>query len=262
MPNHLARIVIVDDADTIRSMLRLILSKEGYKIVGQYSSGKNLTRRIRSLQVDIVCLDYNLPDTNGLELLKDIRKTCPEIAVVMITGDQSDRLKNQAIKAGASGFINKPFTEEAIRSEIRQVYLAQKLLAAEYKKIANAKDKKPRATAIIADDSQTMRSLLSAILVQTNIEVIGEASDGEHAVELYETHEPDLICLDIEMPVMDGLDAFKIIHSKYPDVKALIISSSADKDIVIHAIKLGAKGYVIKPYQPSQVIETISKLLT
>jgi len=262
MSKHLVKVVIVDDADTIRSVLRLMLSKEGYEVVGQYSTGNNLTSKLKALQADIVCLDYNLPDVNGLELLKDIRKTCPAVAVVMITGDQSENLKNQAIKAGASGFINKPFTEESICSEIRQVSQAQKLLAAEFKKITNTNNSKPRATAVIADDSQTMRSLLSAILIQANIEIVGEASDGEHAVELFETHEPDLICLDIEMPVMDGLDAFKKIHSKYPKVKALIISSSADKDVVIHAIKLGAKGYIVKPYQPSQVIEVVSKLLT
>lgn len=256
-----AKIVIVDDSAVIRSLLRSLLSNEGHKIVNEHSSGRNLLASIEEHKPDVICLDYNLPEVDGLELLKEIHIAYPTVAVVMITGNKSSILEKSAAGAGASGFIHKPFTPEKIIRDIHQVILAQKILLASQQVKKSHAETSTRASVVIADDSSTMRMLLAAILAEANFNVVGQACDGKQAIELVTKHSPDFACLDIEMPVMTGLEALSEINLDQPNTKALMITSSADRDRVILANEMGAKGYIIKPYHPKQIINAMTKLL-
>jgi len=259
--NTQTKIMIVDDSAAIRSVLHSLFVNENFQVVGEYGTGRNLLSDIDKLSPDIICLDYNLPDANGLDLLKQIHATHPAVAVVMVTADDSLELEKDAAEAGASGFIHKPFTQNAIIADLKQIVLAQKALAAAHQNEQRDSDVAPRATVVIADDSAAMRMLLSAILIDANIKVLAEASDGKQAEALVAEHKPDFICLDIEMPVKNGLEALEAIKGQQPDARVLMITSSADRDCVIQATKMGAKGYIIKPYQPTRVIDAISELL-
>lgn len=259
-PKVKAEIVIVDDSNTIRMLLRSILREDGHQVVGQEADGSQLISLLEKLTPNIVCLDYNLPGANGLDLLKEIHTTFPDIAVVMITADETEELRSEATKAGASGFITKPFSEAIILKEINQVALAQKLLTAPRKESNEQPGNPPKARAVIADDSKTMRQLLASILEHENIEVVGQASDGAEAIDMTLVQQPDIVCLDIEMPNVDGLQALTQIKELGLETKILIISSSADKNNVVKAVQMGALGYILKPYQPDQVVAAIAKL--
>ena len=255
------RVLIVDDSASIRSMLHALLNSEGYEVVGELGSGARLLSTIAQLNPHIVCLDYNLPDTDGLSLLNDIHAANPQVAVVMITGSSSHNLDYAAAEAGAAGFIRKPFSQELIIKGLRQVAYAQKLLMVAAKKHNSFEGKACRAKAVIADDSKTIRQLLAAILAHTGIEVVGEACDGKQATELVSKHKPDIVCLDLEMPVMNGLEALKIIHSQNPATKILMITSIASRDAAMQAAGAGANGYILKPFHPDKVTQSISQML-
>jgi len=256
-----AKIMIVDDSTSIRSVLRSLFINENFEVVGEYGNGRNLLNEVENLSPDIICLDYNLPDVTGLELLKSIHLEHPSVAVIMVTGDDSLQLEKDAAEAGASGFIHKPFTQKDIIDDLKQIVLAQRALAAAHQNKNEESDEPARATAVIADDSSAMRMLLAAILADANIKVLAEACDGNQAVELAIGHEPDFICLDIEMPEKSGLEALEEIKQLEPDAKVLMVTSSADRDCVIQATKMGAKGYIIKPYQPTRVIDAVTELM-
>jgi len=253
--------MIVDDSASIRSVLRSLFINEGFEVVGEYGNGRNLLNEVESLSPDIICLDYNLPDVSGLELLKSIHAEHPAVAVIMVTGDQSLQLEKEAAESGASGFFHKPFTQKAIINDLKQIVLAQRALVAAHQNQAEESDIPACATVVIADDSSAMRMLLAAILTDANIKVVAEACDGNQAVEFATIHEPDFICLDIEMPVKNGLEALKEIKEQQPDVRVLMVTSSADRDCVIQATQMGAKGYIIKPYQPTRVIDAVTELM-
>ena len=106
------RVLIVDDSATIRGLLNRLLDAEGYRVVGQLVSGNGLLEAIDRTSPNVVCLDYNLPGTDGLELLRQIQGSHPATAVVMITGNTDIHLEDLAAEAGAAGFINKPFSTE------------------------------------------------------------------------------------------------------------------------------------------------------
>ena len=154
----------------LREVLAAILSSEGIKVIGQLGSGKGLFQAIVQLSPDIICLDYNLPGSNGIELLKLIAGEFPHIAVVMITGDTYDSLRSAAAEAGAAGFIHKPFSQDQIIREFKQIVDTQRLL--DVVKKSDEVDLNPpvRLKAIIVDDSKTIRALLHAILPKNGIQ--------------------------------------------------------------------------------------------
>jgi two-component system chemotaxis response regulator CheY len=264
MTKPTAKALIVDDSATMRGTLKAFLAAAGIEVVGQLSNGSQLLQTITQSTPDIVCLDYNLPDINGVELLKSIASVHPQVAVVIITGEQDPNLRNAAAQAGAAGFIRKPFSEDQIVKEIRHILYTQRLLAAAGRTPANSDEIAEftvKKTAIIADDSKTMRGLLTAILSNQNIDVLAEAINGAQAVELVERHRPDIACLDIDMPAMNGLEALREIRQKYPATKVLMITGNTRREVVMDAVKQGAAGFVAKPFDPARVSEALAKAL-
>lgn len=106
-----------------------------------------------------------------------------------------------------------------------------------------------------------MRNMLKDILVKEGHEVIGEAGTGEEAIEKYMELKPDVVTMDIVMPSMDGLDAVKGIIEKDPDAKVIMCSALGQQQMVIDALQAGAKDYIVKPFQPLIVVETLKKVL-
>jgi len=262
-----AKALIVDDSATMRSTLKAFLESANIKIIGQLSSGNQLLQTITQLAPHIVCLDYNLPDINGLELLKSIVSVHPQVAVVIITGEQDPNLQSAAAESGAAGFIHKPFSQDQIVKEIRHIIQTQRLLADTCKPANNPNtddnvlEFTVKKTAIIADDSKTMRALLTAILTNQEIDVLAEATNGAQAIELVAKHRPDLACLDIDMPAMNGLDALREIRKMNPSTKVLMITGNTKREVVMEAVKQGATGFVVKPFDPGKVSEAITKAL-
>lgn len=255
------RVLIVDDALCMRSILRAFLKNAEYEVVGELSSGAKLLPTIAKLTPHIVCLDYNLPDTDGLALLKEVHAAYPNIAVIMITGSNDPELEQLAVEAGSSGFIHKPFSQEQIIFMLKKVEHVQRLLMVAIKKHNPFKERPYRAKAVIADDSLTLRKLLTAILTHMGVEVIGEAHDGKQAIELVALHKPDIVCLDFEMPVMNGLDALRIIRNQNAATKVVMITAITSRELFSRATKAGANGYIIKPFHPDKVTENISQVL-
>jgi DNA-binding NarL/FixJ family response regulator len=115
---------------------------------------------------------------------------------------------------------------------------------------------------LIADDHHVVRrGLLFFLKTQRDIEVIGEAKNGKEAVELVAELEPDVVLMDLSMPEMDGVMATKAIREMNETVKIIILTSYADQDHVIPAIRAGASGYQLKDIEPDELVETIRDVL-
>ncbi len=108
-------------------------------------------------------------------------------------------------------------------------------------------------TCIIIDDSDFARINLKKVVTKTGGEVVGEAKDGKDAADLYAKHDPDLVLLDITMPVVDGLEALSNIMEKDKEANVIIVSSLGNKDMIKEAIARGAKQFVTKPFNADHV---------
>jgi len=117
------------------------------------------------------------------------------------------------------------------------------------------------ARVLVVDDAAFMRKMVSDALATGGHEVVGEAGNGVEAVARYQELKPDLMTLDITMPEKDGLTALAEIVAADPAARVVMCSALGQEAKVLEAIKLGAKDFVVKPFQPARVIEAVGKAL-
>ncbi len=115
---------------------------------------------------------------------------------------------------------------------------------------------------LIVDDAAFMRMMIKDILVKNGYNVVGEAENGNVAVEKYKELNPDLVTMDITMPEKDGITALKEIKEHDPDAKVIMCSAMGQQAMVIDAIQAGAKDFIVKPFQADRVLEAVSKALS
>ncbi|MEH6947261.1 response regulator [Peribacillus asahii] len=118
------------------------------------------------------------------------------------------------------------------------------------------------AKILVVDDAKFMRMTLSNILKKANHQVVGEAENGQEAIERYRDLNPDLVTMDITMPVMSGLDAVKGIKQEFPTAKVIMCSAMGQQKMVVEAIEAGAKDFIVKPFDEGRVIEAINRTLS
>jgi YesN/AraC family two-component response regulator len=117
------------------------------------------------------------------------------------------------------------------------------------------------ATILIVDDSILMRRNLRVLLAEAGHEVVAEASNGMEGYREYAKHLPDLVTMDITMPIMSGLDSLKKIIATYPNAKVVMISALDQKSMVFEAIQNGAMHYILKPITLEKMLMTINTVL-
>lgn len=114
---------------------------------------------------------------------------------------------------------------------------------------------------MIVDDQMPMRSILRSLLSRSGYQVIAEAANGAKAIELNRFYKPDVICLDITMPGMDGIETLTKIKQEHPDVMAIMITGHSSRKDIEAAIEAGASGYIVKPIHAGKTLKTLEKLL-
>ena len=113
---------------------------------------------------------------------------------------------------------------------------------------------------LIADDSEFMRSLLREIL-EGEYSIVDEAENGVEAIELYSEHDPDLVMMDIVMPIRDGIEATNEITDNDPGAKVIMCTSVGQEQKMKSAIQAGAEGYITKPFQKPSVLDEIENVV-
>ncbi|MCX7028908.1 MAG: response regulator [Spirochaetes bacterium] len=114
---------------------------------------------------------------------------------------------------------------------------------------------------MIVDDLAFIKIVLRDILEKAGFRVVGEASNGEEAIRVYLDKRPDVVLMDITMPGMDGLTALKKIREHDPAARIIICSALGQQRLIVQAIQLGAKDFIVKPFQPQRIISALKKAL-
>lgn len=118
-----------------------------------------------------------------------------------------------------------------------------------------------KGTIVIVDDSALIRKALRRLVEQAGYTVVCEAVNGEEAIDVYQEYRPDLITLDITMPVMDGVEALRRIKELDPAARAVMITAAGQQQKVIAAIRLGASKFIMKPFSKDEVLDTIAEVI-
>ena len=112
---------------------------------------------------------------------------------------------------------------------------------------------------LICDDAAFMRSVLKGVLSTGEFEIVGEAANGEEAVEQYKLLKPDLVTMDITMPVKDGITATREIIALDDSAVVVMCSAMGQKAMVLDAIQAGAVDFIVKPFDKERVLEILRK---
>jgi two-component system chemotaxis response regulator CheY len=118
------------------------------------------------------------------------------------------------------------------------------------------------ARVLVVDDAAFMRKLVTAVITDGGHEVIGQAGTGVEAVERYLALRPDVTTLDITMPEKDGITALKEIIAEDPEARVVMCSALGQDSKVLESMEIGAKDFIVKPFEPESVLSAIDKALT
>ena len=116
----------------------------------------------------------------------------------------------------------------------------------------------PPVRVLLADDQRLVRESLSTMLsLLDGIELIANAADGQEALELADLHRPDVVLMDLRMPRLDGIEATRILSQRRPDVRVIALTTFADDESVLGALRAGARGYLTKDASSDQIRDAI-----
>lgn len=262
------KILIIDDNEGLCKVLTALCVSAGHQVVGALADGVGIEEKVLQLRPDFLCLDYHLPGRDGLSILAAVHAQSPEVDVLFMTASGEAGIEQKAADAGAAGFLRKPFSQQQVIDELRDVaeahQMAAKAAAAEPASLAT--DKAPsassnRRTAVIADDSSSVRMVLRGLLEECGLRVVQSVGNGAEAVNAVKTHRPGVLCLDVNMPTMGGLEALPLVREVSPETAVVMVTGCADRAFVTRAAELGAKGYILKPLRPAYVESFVRKLL-
>ncbi|MBK6357836.1 MAG: response regulator [Betaproteobacteria bacterium] len=119
---------------------------------------------------------------------------------------------------------------------------------------------KRRISIVIADDNDMMRSILRAMLRGEEYDVIGEARNGQAAIDVVDRMKPDIVCMDVMMPEKTGIEALCEIKAAHPATEVVMVTSNSDPETVQESIMNGASGFIIKPFNAARVLDTLAKV--
>ncbi|MEG0351597.1 response regulator [Solibacillus cecembensis] len=116
-------------------------------------------------------------------------------------------------------------------------------------------------TILIVDDTLFMRVAIGDMVKKWGFEVVGEAANGQEAVQLYDQLQPDIVSMDLTMPVMNGLDAVNEIIAKDPNAKIIMVTALGQPRIMVDAIERGVKDFITKPFTPEKLKSVLYNVL-
>ncbi|MBI4859115.1 MAG: response regulator [Candidatus Riflebacteria bacterium] len=114
---------------------------------------------------------------------------------------------------------------------------------------------------LVVDDARIIRNILRALITKMGLKVVGEAVNGAEAIRMYEELRPDLVTMDITMPVVDGLTATKTILKQYPEANIIMVTSVGQESVMKEAILSGAKDFIVKPFNEDRIMSAIRRVL-
>ncbi|MBN2796993.1 MAG: response regulator [Clostridia bacterium] len=114
---------------------------------------------------------------------------------------------------------------------------------------------------LVVDDAAFMRMMIKDVLTKNGYEILGEAENGQKAIEKFKELHPDLVIMDITMPEVDGIQAVKEIKKIDSNAKIIMCSAMGQQAMVIESIQAGARDFIVKPFQADRVVEAVKKVI-
>ena len=263
----LRALVVDDDTDSclsVCSMLRKLGMRPDWTSSGREAAIRSKEAKEQEDAFRVYIIDWQMPDMNGVEVTRRIRKIAGEDAsIIILTAYDWSDIEKEATEAGVTAFCSKP----VFLSELRDV------LSAPFRGgdgESETEEKKVDFTGrkvLLAEDNELNQLIAQAILTESGLDVV-IANNGEEAVKLMEESPAgtyDIILMDIQMPVMDGYQASRLIRALEDPEKARVpivaVTANAFEEDRKLALEAGMNGHLAKPYDIPKMLETLTDLM-
>jgi DNA-binding NarL/FixJ family response regulator len=241
-------ILIIDDEPGFAKDLKSTLEKESYTVCTA-SNRQEAEQKVRSEEPDMIVLGTIMPRGDAFLFHKWLKQTLAfsNLPVMVINASPEKQVlkgwrMDEGMQCDAEDFLAKPVTSSALLPRIHA------LLNRETKRIK----------VLIVDDHAVVRDGIRAVIaLQRDMQVVGEAVNGQEGIEKTIELSPDVVVMDIVMPVMNGLDAAKEIHIKNENAKILMLTQYDDEENVLASKKAGAVGFIPKASASSRLLTGI-----
>jgi DNA-binding response OmpR family regulator len=235
-------ILVIDDERLLCNLLQEVLSSRGYEVFTAFS-GRDGIEAFRQRRPQITLLDLHLPDLDGIEVLKKIRKISQDTGVAILTGSTSDKQEWEARKLGVTDFLTKGLSTGDL---IHAVESALK------KRARLPSPPRNEDAILVVDDEKPICELLVEYLSQRGHHVCS-AQDGREALAFVDKGHPQLIILDLHMPDMHGVDVFRKLREKNYQGGIMMLTGSRDEKLLNMAMALGPIDIIGKPFDLERV---------
>jgi DNA-binding NarL/FixJ family response regulator len=265
-------ILLVDDHKIMRQGLSSLLQFENdLEVIAEAENGQRALEMAGQHKPDVIIMDVNMPVMNGIEATKILMKEMPHLKVIGLSMHLDGEAANAMREAGAVAFLTKGGPSEDLIAAIRACRTKRTEPAR-----ASKKDDEPAAVepsgapekagphakkirVLVADDNGTMREMLAARLShEADIEVVGQAEDGEEGIRLARSKRPNVVVVDASMPGMGGIEATRRLRREIPGVRVIGLSAYGETDEEQAAMRAaGAVNCVMKEPSCQKLIAAI-----
>lgn len=263
------RVLIVDDHEILREGLAELLQLEPeIQVVGEAADGPQSILLARNLVPDVIVMDVNLGEMSGIDATRRILNDNPGIKIIGLSMHLDDEIINAMKDAGAVAYLPKGGpAEDLITAILACAPMPPKLEKQTDDGRSPATGAPPnmqlekKIHVLVADDHETFRHMLSVMLAhEKDIEIVGEAKDGEEAIQLAHSVKPDVVVMDVRMPRMSGVEATRKLLEEMPGVKVVGLSAYGEEDDQPAAMRAqGAVACVKKESTCKDLLEAIRR---
>lgn len=231
-------ILVVDDQINLLTTLKFIFDEHGFNTT-MVASSREAVEKVKETKFDIALLDVNMPEMDGLETFREIKKISSTTTVIMMTGYRESAQVKKCLLEGAVTAVYKPFAINKL------IELMGKILK--------------RPIVLIIDDKRDDRAVLKNSLEIQDYRVI-EAQDGMTAIEKIKKGNFDICLVDFKMPGMNGLETINEIKRADPDIGVILLSGYTLEDAMRNEIKNGdGLTFIRKPYDMNNLMDIMEE---
>lgn len=253
------KVLVVDDELSVCESTCMSLGELGmagdYVLTGEEAVRRTAQRHDSSDDYNVCLIDLNMPGINGIETTRQIRKSVgSEVTVILTSATDWSDIEGEARCAGVDAFISKPLFKSRIINKLREVVLGEEIAKVKADELADYAERDfSDKRVLLVEDNELNREIASSILLETKV-YVETAENGRKALEMVESSAEghyDMILMDIQMPVMDGLEAAHAIRqlARYDAKSVPIIAMSANAFLedIIKSKNAGMNDHLAKP---------------
>jgi YesN/AraC family two-component response regulator len=242
-------VLIVDDDSLICRQLASDLHR-GFYNTATASDGRTALACVREEDIDIILMDINLPDLNGLDVIKEVKSIRPNCEIIVITGYGTQEVAIQSLRSGAIDYIEKPINFEELHAALGRAQ----------EKLSEKEEYDARSTLLIIDDDELVVKRLSSFFEKEGFEVF-TAGSGSQGLEIVNKSKVDVIISDIQMDDMDGIEVLQKAKKQYNDIEGIMVTGHKENELAIKALRAGAIDYITKPVDLDELLLSVTRAI-